>query len=571
VHLSLYANETSLESTWHIPRAHYLETWTDGRLYDGSLCAGQPLIAPLYSGKSDIELLSFFFTGEFALGYDMVRRTFRDHAKGDFETAWRAFLDRGILDDSAYSPVSPSLDGAAVAKTLAGHAPAEPKGLEIAFSAHPSVYDGRFANNGWLQEVPDFMTKLTWDNAAVVSFADARELGTEFGDLIRVETEAGSIELPVCILPGQAAGSIGVYVGYGRTAAGRVGNNLGFDTYRIRTTKAPYILTGASAKKTGGKYPLSSTQDHYAIDPGGSGKNSLEELGQAEVERRIDHLIKEETIEEFHHHAEAAHSGEEHHGDAHSHHPPIESPWTEWEYPDLKWGMAIDLNKCIGCNGCVIACQSENNIPVVGKSQVSKGREMHWLRIDRYFHGAPDQAQVAHQPLTCHHCENAPCEQVCPVGATMHDRDGLNVMVYNRCIGTRYCSNNCPYKVRRFNWFNFTKNYSEVEQMVFNPEVTIRSRGVMEKCTYCVQRIQSARIESRNENREIADGEVRTACQQACPTNAIEFGNLNDPNSKVAKLQQDKRSYSVLEELNVKPRTKYLARLRNPNPELLEA
>ncbi|MCA9447524.1 MAG: 4Fe-4S dicluster domain-containing protein, partial [Candidatus Omnitrophica bacterium] len=571
IHLSQFADETSLKSTWHIPRAHYLETWSDGRLYDGTISAGQPLIAPLYDGKSDLELLAFLVIGEFPSGYAIVQRTFRDYSSGDFETAWREFLDNGMLADTAYPAAEVSLDAASVADSLRDFEVPESQGIELAFAPHPSVYDGRFANNGWLQEVPDYLTKLTWDNAAIVSFADAKKLGVEYGDLIRIETNGGSIELPVCILPGQAAGSIVAHLGYGRTAAGRVGNNLGFDTYKIRTSEAPYFVCGVNVKKTGGAYPLSSTQDHYAIDPNGSGKNSLEELGQNEIERRIDHLIKEQTVEEFQHHAGDAHTGGEHHGDEHSHHPPIESPWTEWEYPDLKWGMAIDLNKCIGCNGCVLACQSENNIPVVGKEQVARGREMHWLRIDRYFHGEPEVAQVAHQPLTCHHCENAPCEQVCPVGATMHDHDGLNVMVYNRCIGTRYCSNNCPYKVRRFNWFHFTKNYTEVEQMRFNPEVTIRSRGVMEKCTYCTQRIQSAKIDARNENREIADGEVRTACQQACPTNAIEFGNLNDPNSRVAKLQKDKRAYSVLEELNVKPRTKYLTRLRNPNPELLEA
>jgi molybdopterin-containing oxidoreductase family iron-sulfur binding subunit len=569
LHLSLYFDETSRLCAWHAPKAHYLESWGDSRSYDGTVCSVQPLIEPLYGGKSTAEVLSMVL-GENSKGYDITRATLESAVGGaDFEPAWRSFLDEGLRNGTEYAPVSAQANASEVANTISGLADAlktySKDHLEIVLAPHPSIYDGRFANNGWLQEVPDFVTKLTWDNALILSPAAGRELGLETEDVARIEAAGRDLELPVYVLPGQSAYSATVHLGFGREAAGRVGDGVGVNTYVLRTTSAPAILEGVKISPTGRTYPLASTQDHYPIDP----------KGQNAIEARLDDLI---AIENLHgHHGDEGHEGGEHHHDEghghgeHAHHPPIVSPWKEHEYDGFKWGMAIDLNKCIGCNACVVACQSENNIPVVGKEQVLNGREMHWIRIDRYFHGDPDHAEIAHQPMTCHHCENAPCEQVCPVAATVHDRDGLNVMVYNRCVGTRYCSNNCPYKVRRFNFFHYNYEIPEIQQMAYNPEVTMRSRGVMEKCTFCVQRISAVKIEARNHNRPIEDGEIQVACQQACPSRAIVFGDLNDEDSLVAKAHKDSRAYEVLEEMNVKARTRYITRVRNLNPEWVEA
>jgi len=557
-HLSLYRNETSRLCTWHVPRAHYLESWGDGRAWDGTICAAQPLIRPLYDGKSVIEFLSLMSEDTPRAGYELVRETVLPLLPGtDPETAWRMFLNNGIQEGTQF----PVLQSAPKTEPLVQRLTQtpfltpdlSPANLEAVFVRHPSIHDGRFANNGWLQELPDFMTKLTWDNAALLSPATARELGIEQGDLVRLKLRDSEIEMAAYLLPGHALNSVTLYLGYGRTAAGRVGNGVGFDTYRLRHTQAMDIDTGLTIESTGSKHLLACTMDHHAIDTIGM-------KGRAE---RTGTLVREATLEEYKHHADFA---------KHVVHKPDFIPlWQPYAYEGQKWGLAIDLQKCIGCNACVISCQAENNIPVVGKEQVSRQREMHWIRVDRYFKGEPEAPEVAYQPVACVHCENAPCEQVCPVGATVHDHDGLNVMVYNRCVGTRYCSNNCPYKVRRFNFFHYNGHYSATEKMVFNPEVTVRSRGVMEKCTYCVQRIQRVKIAARNESRPIQDGEIRTACQVACPTEAIIFGDLNDPNSRVAKLHKDPRSYLMLEELNVAPRTAHLARVRNPNPELTEA
>jgi molybdopterin-containing oxidoreductase family iron-sulfur binding subunit len=415
--------------------------------------------------------------------------------------------------------------------------------LELVFVPDSSLHDGRFANNAWLQELPESLTKLTWDNAALVAPATAERLGLQQGGMVRLEHDGRALELPVYVMPGQAAGSIGVWLGYGRRDAGPVGSGVGFDAYTLRTTAAMH-WAAVKVASAPGRHTLATTQNHYAMDP----------LGAGETAERAADLAREMSLEQY---VEQAHHPDEHHG-------PHEAPlWKRWEYDGHKWGMAIDLNACTGCNSCLIACQSENNIPVVGKDEVVNGRDMHWIRVDRYFAGEPDDPAVAHQPLTCHHCENAPCEQVCPVAATVHDSEGLNVMVYNRCVGTRYCANNCPYKVRRFNYFNNHKNESDLEKMVFNPEVTVRSRGVMEKCSFCVQRISGAKIRAKIDGREIRDGDVTPACAQACPTRAIHFGDLNDETSDVRKQHEDLRAYGLLEELDVRPRTRYLTRLRN--------
>ncbi len=553
IHLSLYENETSLGCVWNLPRAHYLESWGDTRAYDGTLCTQQPLIAPIYDGKSAIELLSIIL-GEPMAGYELVRRTISELENiSEFESFWRTLLHEGVLSGSQYPVIEPELQVQAVRALFDEFTPteaAESDYLELVFYQDPRVYDGRFANIGWLQELPDFLTKITWDNAALISPSTAEALGIQHQDMIEVDCGGKKAEIVAYVMPGQAPNSIALSLGYGRAAAGKVGNGVGFNVYPLRTSAEMDYTIGAEIRRTGQTYELACTQDHFAIDT----------VGMRERSKRIGQLVREATLDHYEEHPDFAH---------HIAHEPEPAPlWKEHEYDGQKWGLTVDLNLCIGCNACVASCQAENNIPVVGKEEVANGREMHWLRIDRYFSGDPESPEVAHQPVACVQCENAPCEQVCPVGATMHDHEGLNVMVYNRCVGTRYCSNNCPYKVRRFNYFNNHKNLKPVEMMKFNPEVTVRSRGVMEKCTYCSQRIQAKKIESKNERRSIADGEIRTACQQTCPTNAIVFGDLNDPQSEVAKLHKEQRAYEMLGELNIKPRTLFLAKIRNPNPEL---
>jgi molybdopterin-containing oxidoreductase family iron-sulfur binding subunit len=546
IHLSLYRNETSGSCTWHLPRAHYLETWGDGRDYRGGSSVNQPLIQPLFDGKSDIELLATI-AGEHAVkGHDIVRRTFFDSAgPAAGEESWARTLHDGLRTGTEWSKVEAQASvgawGASLATLVTESVSDASGGVELVFIEDSKVLDGRFANSGWLQELPDTLTKLTWDNAALVSPETAAKLGVGQEEMIRLAAGDRSVELPVFLMPGQAAGTISVALGYGRTAAGQVGNGKGFDVYPLRNGSG---WAAVQATKGSGSYPLSTTQDHFAID----------QLGMDQRRERAATLVREADLAHFRDDPEHA---LEHHGHE------LTQLFGDHEYNGNKWGMAIDLNSCIGCNACVVACQAENNIPVVGKAEVANGREMHWLRIDRYFVGDPADPAVAHQPVACQHCENAPCEQVCPVAATVHDSDGLNVMVYNRCVGTRYCSNNCPYKVRRFNYFNNNKNIDPLKQMVYNPEVTLRFRGVMEKCTFCVQRISAVKIDAKNARREIRDGEVTPACAQVCPTRAITFGDLNDESSEVAHRHHDERAYSMLEETNVRPRTRYLARLRN--------
>ncbi len=550
IHLGSHRDETALGCEWHLPRAHFLEAWGDCRDASGAPGVTQPLVQPLFGGRSDVELLGLLAGGEARPGHDLVRETWRGIlGELGFEQRWNRLLHDGVLPGSPAPGATPRV-GAGLPADLGNSGTGAAEGLELVFRGSPAVHDGRFANNAWLQELPDTMTKLTWDNAALVSPATAAELGLANEDVVRIGHEGRELELPVWIVPGHADGSIAVWLGYGRSAAGRIGNGVGANAYAVRTTAAPWFAGGATLTRTDRKHELASTQDHGSM------------------EQRP--LVRESTVDGFRRQPDFAQRMVKM--------PPLEQLIPDHDYATgYQWGMSIDLNVCTGCNACVVACQSENNVPVVGKQQVRNGREMHWLRVDRYFVSdggdpAADPApRAVFQAVPCMHCENAPCEQVCPVAATVHDDEGLNVMVYNRCIGTRYCSNNCPYKVRRFNFFNFTKHTPEIVKLAQNPDVTVRSRGVMEKCTYCTQRIAAARIQARLEDRELRDGEVRTACQQACPTEAIAFGNIRDPESRVSRLKAEPRDYAMLAELNNRPRTTFLAKLNNPHPDLAPA
>ncbi len=548
-----------MRCSWHLPRAHSLEAWGDGRAWDGTLALQQPLIEPLYGGRSAIEVVATLLGDASAKGHEIVRETATTYLDGvEFETNWKRALHDGAVEGTGWTRVVFDLDGSGLASSAAGlagliNAPSPTISRpELVLTADRKVYDGRWANNAWQQELPDAITKTTWDNVLQVAPPLAREFGLGEGDLVEVSAAGVTAVLPVCIVPGQAAATVTASLGYGRTAAGTVGNGVGADLYPFRTVAAPWLVAEVAMRRTGRGVQLASTQDHFAIDAIGFGARNS----------RISTLVREVGIDRYLADPEVIR-----HMD---HHPPLVSLWKDQQYEGEQWGMAIDLNACNGCNACVVACQAENNVPVVGREQVVNQREMHWLRIDRYFKTEPgvgpldvDDAEIVFQPMTCVQCENAPCEQVCPVAATQHTEDGINAMVYNRCIGTRYCSNNCPFKVRRFNFFNYHKDLQEVEKLQFNPDVTVRSRGVMEKCTYCVQRIQNVRIGARNDNRPIADGEIVPACAQTCPTRAIAFGDLNDPKSEVSKLREDHRAYATLVELNIRPRTQYLARLSN--------
>jgi MoCo/4Fe-4S cofactor protein with predicted Tat translocation signal len=560
--LSQFHDETAALSHWHIPETHFLEMWSDVRGHDGTATIVQPLIAPLYNGHSIHEVVSTLSEAGARSGYDIVRSHWTRQrgastpaaepvpAVGSlaplpgtpppspFDRDWRRWLHDGVIPDTAFAPKAVTLQGSA-----AGSAPAAAaEGLEIVFRPDPSVYDGRFVNNGWLQELPKWLTKLTWDNAALLSPATADRLSLVSGDVVEVKQGANTLRIPVWIAPGHAADTITIHLGYGRERAGRIGTGIGFGINSLRMSSAPDVLGGVQVTKTGDSYPLVSTQDHWSLE----GRNLVRVATVGQYEQDPNFAAKQE-------------------------HQPLSGKLTMFEgrkYEGYAWGMTIDQNVCTGCNSCVVACQAENNVPVVGKSQVANGREMHWLRIDRYYSGELENPDTYHQPMPCQQCESAPCEVVCPVAATTHSDEGLNDMVYNRCVGTRYCSNNCPYKVRRFNFMLYSDWDTSTFKLARNPDVTVRSRGVMEKCTYCVQRINLARVTSKLEDREIRDGEVLSACQSACPTNAIVFGNINDPESAVAKLKRSPLNYSLLAELNTRPRTTYLAIVRNPNTEL---
>ena len=610
-HLSLYNNETSDICHWHLPAAHYLESWSDARTVDGTVTIVQPLISPLYEGKTAHEIVALFSDNYDRKPYDIVKDYWRSqpggsavrtasgsdrvntpsasptpanarngasnggssdrvstpassptpNASADFESSWRKWLHDGYIPNTqstakAFAPKSEA--------TAAGLSQQTGDGYQVIFRADPTIYDGRFANNGWLQELPKPLTKITWDNVAMVSPATAQKLGVSapnyeegkhgreaYVDVVRLAHGDRQIvkEVPVFVMPGQPDDVITVHLGYGRTVAGRVGSGPGFSAYDIRQSNSPWDLAGVRVEKTNARFLLATTQAHFQMED----RDILRESTLEEYQKEKDHL-REEREEQQKELREL-------------------SLYPEFDYKNqgngYAWGMSIDLNSCVGCNACMIACQSENNIPIVGKEQVVRSREMHWIRVDAYFKGDEHKPQGPFfQPVPCMHCENAPCEPVCPVHATVHSAEGLNDMVYNRCVGTKYCSNNCPYKVRRFNFFLYQDWEAPTYQLMRNPDVSVRSRGVMEKCTYCVQRIQAAKIQSEIEGREVRDGEIVTACQSVCPTEAIVFGNINDPNSKVSKLKALERDYSLLGELNTRPRTTYLSALRNPNPEI---
>ncbi len=538
-HLSLYDDETSALCQWHVNETHYLEQWGDARAFDGSAAIVQPLVEPLYHGHSAHDVVTVFTNRPERTTRDVVRdywKTQPQAAGQDFEKFWRRCLHDGIVAGTASPGHAVTATGTVPPPPAA---PAKANGLEILFAPDTAVYDGRFANVGWLQELPRPLTKLTWDNAAILSPATARRLGLDTEDVVEISYGGRTVIAPVLVQPGHAADAVTVHLGYGRVRAGRVANGTGFNAYAIRTADAPWIGSGAVLRKTGDRMPLAVTQGHHSM------------AGRA--------IVRTGTVGDFkadpefpHHLAEAP--------------PRSLSMYPEYKYEGYAWGMSIDQSVCTGCSACVVACVAENNTPVIGKAQVLRGREMQWLRIDRYFDGDPDNPGIHHQPMLCQHCENAPCEVVCPVAATTHSAEGLNEMTYNRCVGTRYCSNNCPYKVRRFNFLLYSDFDTPSLKLVHNPDVTVRSRGVMEKCTYCVQRINRARQDSKVQGRTIRDGDIVTACQAACPTEAIVFGNINDPASRVSQLRAEAHNYGVLAELNTRPRTTYLAEIKNPNP-----
>jgi MoCo/4Fe-4S cofactor protein with predicted Tat translocation signal len=539
VHLGTHVDETAALASWHLPRAHFLESWEDARSREGTASVVQPLILPLYGGKSAVEVLALLADGEDRPGYALVRETWSGLlGEDDFERRWNRVLHDGLLPDSA-SPsaaVHPPKGVLGDLVTTASSFASRPGELDLAFLPCPKLHDGASANNGWLQELPDAVTKVTWDNPLLMSPATAETRGLTDGDIVRLEAGGRTLDVPVFRVPGMADGTLVLTLGYGRRAAGRVGTGVGVDAFALRPSEDPDLVSDVRITATGERYLLAQTQEHGSME----GRSIVREASLERYRRKPNFATEE--LELF----------------------PL---WKPHEYKTRpQWGMVIDLNACTGCNACAVACQSENNVPVVGKDQVRRGREMAWLRVDRYFTGEPAEARAVFQPVPCMQCETAPCEQVCPVGATLHDDEGLNAMVYNRCIGTRYCSNNCPYKVRRFNFFNYTKDTPEVMKMANNPDVTVRSRGVMEKCTYCVQRLNAAKIDARLAGRELRDGDARTACQQACPAEAIRFGDLLDPESLVARARARDRTYALLPELNTRPRTTYQARLRNPHP-----
>ncbi|MEP6742564.1 MAG: TAT-variant-translocated molybdopterin oxidoreductase [bacterium] len=623
VHLSQYRDETSELCHWQIPETHYLEAWSDTRTYDGTVTIVQPLIEPLYQNKSAHELLAVFTAKYDQKPYDIIREYWQgegqkalgsrqsaaagagrtenrtasgsepmqgatsnstspsnptpsnttqaaNSASADFESWWRKCVHDGFIPGTALPVKSVSVNagtGAQVSAASDTQHPTPNTQYELVFRTDPTIYDGRFANNGWLQELSKPLTKLTWDNAAFVSPNTAHQLGLEktigrkggdiYVDTLKISYQGRTISgaVPTWIMPGQPDGVITLHLGYGRKRAGRVGNDHGFNAYEIRTADAPWSGAGAQVEKAPGTYLLASTQLHFNLEDPNFSKEPRD-------------IYRQQTLEEYLHGV---------HEERESEMPAKDDTLYDPSLYDYKnqgngyaWGMAIDLNNCIGCNGCTIACQSENNIPVVGKEQVVRSREMQWIRVDTYFEGddANNPEGTHFMPVPCMHCENAPCEPVCPVHATVHSAEGLNDMVYNRCVGTKYCSNNCPYKVRRFNFFLYQDWETPTYQLMRNPDVSVRSRGVMEKCTYCVQRIQSAKITSEIEGRKVRDGEIVTACQAVCPTEAIVFGDINDPNSKVSKLKAEQRNYSLLGELNTIPRTTYLSAIRNPNPEI---
>lgn len=571
IHHGLYVDETAYLSHWHVPASHSLESWGDAVAYDGTVSIIQPLIAPLYASTlSQTGFVAVLAGDLLAKEYDIVRGFWEGKLPGNFEKSWRKALFDGVVTGATLSAPTTGGAVAATAPSTASDSTATPApadmgsgmsysvpedagGLEVNIRPDPSIWDGRYNNNGWLQELPKPLTKLTWDNAVLMSPKTAKEYNVENGDIVELELDGRKVSGPVWLMPGHAHKSVTIHMGYGRERTGRVGTDVGFNANLIRTSATPWFSTGLKMSKGRGSHLLVSTQDHGKLD---NDRNIYREvtlesfIGNPEIINEMEHVPLEE-LEELSFYSSGG-----------------------WDYTKgYQWAMTIDLNACTGCNACTIACQSENNIPVVGKDQVANGREMHWIRLDRYFRVEDSDEDmnnptIHNQPVPCMQCEQAPCEVVCPVAATVHGAEGLNDMVYNRCVGTRYCSNNCPYKVRRFNFLQYVDEDTETYRLMRNPDVSVRTRGVMEKCTYCVQRINRARISAKIDNRTIADGEVVSACQQACPTGAITFGNKNDAESAVAKNRKHKRNFGMLLELNTRPRTTYLARLTNPHASL---
>jgi len=573
-HLSTYVDETGLAASWHLSRTHFLEAWGDGYSFSGARSVIQPQIQPLHDSVSEIEFLGAIVSNGKASGYDLVRETFNSFYARNFENRWLDILHDGIDVTDGFTVSNRPIRSVAPAPST------KVNEIEVVIKADNSIYDGRFANLGWLQELPDPISKITWDNAALLSPATAKTLGIVNNDVLNISVNGTNIQVATWIQPGQADDSITLNVGYGRKGIGRVADisstssqlfdssmtSGGVNVFPIRST-ASMLFAQAAITSTGNTYPIASVQDHHSLED----RDMYRQATLKKYQEKPDYA----SFKAIHKYAvpgmkEAAALGED---------QPIslfnEQTATEGE---PQWGMAIDLNSCFGCGVCIIACQSENNIPVIGKREVDRGREMHWIRADRYYVGDINDPQAVHQPVPCMHCELAPCEQVCPVAATTHSDDGMNQMIYNRCIGTRYCANNCPFKVRRFNFFNYPKEYltsgedPDIIQMAMNPEVTVRFRGVMEKCTYCVQRVNRAKINTKIETGfpKPADGSIQTACQQACPADAIYFGDLTDETSEVVAMKRNERNYLMLEELNVRPRTSYIAKLTNPNPALVK-
>ncbi len=556
IHLGADEDETAAAAKWHAPEAHYLETWSDARSADGTVSIQQPMIQAMYGGKTVAEMVALIIDYKDKTAHDIVKNFWQNGAKDD--KAWRKALHDGIVASAKPAEVSKvSADSKKLAAAIAAEPKASGSGIEVAFVPGASTWDGRFANNGWMQEAPDPMTKLTWGNAALISPAMARAKSLKDGDMITLSKGNYKLDAAVMVQPGQMDDAVTIALGYGRTVCGNVGKNVGFNANAIRTSDAFWFSDGFAIAATGATHKHATTQEHGTLDDTVKNNASSQNDGYS-----VRPVYREGTVAEYKKNPKFAEEMQDV--------PPLHSIYPEMSYDTgNQWGMAIDLNSCTGCNACVVACQAENNIPVVGKYQVLRGREMHWIRMDRYYVGPEDDPRAVEQPVPCMQCENAPCENVCPVAATTHSPEGLNDMVYNRCVGTRYCANNCPFKVRHFNFLNFHKHDPEIQGMSFNPDVTVRMRGVMEKCTYCVQRIQETKIKAKGEGRrEIKDGEIVTACQQTCPADAISFGNINDPNSKVSKLKKQERNYAMLAELDIKPRTTYLAKLRNTNPEL---
>jgi MoCo/4Fe-4S cofactor protein with predicted Tat translocation signal len=593
VHLGQHVNETGAIANWHINKSHYLESWSDARAYDGTISIIQPMIDPMYGGRSAFDVFQTLLPNSQISAYDVVVTNAKTYIKGDFAAGWRKALHDGWVEGTAFTAKAGGAGKSAVASFPIS--PSVSTGLEVSFRPDPSIYDGRFSNVGWLQELPKQVTNLSWDNAAIMSMGTMADLKLEESDPVKVSFDGREFIAPALMAPGHPDGAITVHLGFGRgVQAGRVGQGVGFDAYQIRRSDAPLFVAGVTAVKVPGTYELCITKVHNIEHRGSFAQHDLEKplsdkdgvysLAGHEAEERS--IIRYATLEEVKKNPNFAHEG----GasgtliDKVGYSPQGEKvPHDNSFFPDAwkydqqdpstlkvqnSWGMAIDLNSCTGCNACVVSCYAENNIPVVGREQVKVGRNMQWLRIDTYFEGDLHAPKAHFQPMACQHCENAGCEQVCPVGATVHTPEGLNAMVYNRCVGTRYCSNNCPYKVRRFNFLLYSDYDTESLKFMRNPDVSVRSRGVMEKCSYCVQRIEAVKIVADKENREIRDGEIVTACQQACPTSAISFGNINDKASKVAKVKAEERDYQVLADLNFRPRTTYTAGVINPNPEL---